>query len=143
MDEIIDYYINKLLENSMIDNSIAIYLYENYLMNDNRYIKHLSQEIKYLIVDSLESCSNAEVDFINLLSSYTLDTYLYFNKTKGFMFEEIAKLKSLIRKMFKAKIRDYAYDNIFHLTVDNDEYEFTEEVCRKYVKEYRGNSDEQ
>lgn len=49
MDEIIDYYINKLLENSMIDNSIAIYLYENYLINDDRYINHLSQEIKYLI----------------------------------------------------------------------------------------------
>ena len=72
-----------------------------------------------------------------------VSNYIYFNKTKGFMFEEIAKLKSLIRKMFKAKIRDYAYDNIFHLTVDNDEYEFTDEVCRKYIKEYRGNSDEQ
>ena len=71
MDEIIDYYINKLLENSMIDNSIAIYLYENYLINDDRYINHLSQEIKYLIIDSLESCSNAEVNFINSLSNYT------------------------------------------------------------------------
>ena len=69
MDEIIDYYINKLLENSMIDNSIAIYLYENYLINDDRYINHLSQEIKYLIIDSLESCSNAEVNFINSLSN--------------------------------------------------------------------------
>ena len=48
MDEIIDYYINKLLENSMIDNSIAIYLYENYLINDDRYINHLSQEIRKL-----------------------------------------------------------------------------------------------
>ena len=72
-----------------------------------------------------------------------VSNYIYFNRTKGYMFEEVAKLKSLIRKMFKAKIIDYAYDNIFHLTVDNDEYEFTDEVCRKYVKEYRGNSDEQ
>ena len=84
MDEIIDYYINKLLENSMIDNSIAIYLYENYLINDDRYINHLSQEIKYLIIDSLESCSNAEVNFINSLSNYTLGTYIYFNKTKDY-----------------------------------------------------------
>lgn len=72
-----------------------------------------------------------------------VSNYIYFNRTKGYMFEEVAKLKSLIRKMFKAKIIDYAYDNIFHLTVDRDEYEFTDEVCRKYVKEYRGNSDEQ
>ncbi len=84
MDEIIDYYISKLLENSMIDNAITIYLYTNYLINDERYIKYLSQEIKYLIVDSLECCSNAEVDFINLLSNYTLDTYIYFNKTNDY-----------------------------------------------------------
>ena len=58
------------------------------------------------------------------------------------MFEEIAKLKTLIRKTFKTKIRDYAYDNIFHLTVDDDEHEFTEGICRKYVKEYRGSSNE-
>ena len=84
MDEIIDYYINKLLQNSMIDNSIAIYLYQNYLMHDDRYIKYLQKEIKYIIVESLESCSNAEVDFINLLSNYTIDTYIYFNKTRDY-----------------------------------------------------------
>ena len=71
-----------------------------------------------------------------------VSNYIYFNKTKGFMFEEIAKLKTLIRKTFKTKIRDYAYDNIFHLTVDDDEHEFTEGICRKYVKEYRGSSNE-
>ena len=69
MDEIIDYYISKLLENSMIDNAITIYLYTNYLINDERYIKYLNQEIKYLIVDILECCSNSEVYFINLLSN--------------------------------------------------------------------------
>ena len=74
MDETIEYYINTLLENSMIDNSIAIYLYNNYLMNDKRYIQYLSEKFNYIIIDSLESCSNAEVDFINLLSDYTLDT---------------------------------------------------------------------
>lgn len=106
MDEIIDYYINKLLENSMIDNSIAIYLYENYLMNDDRYIKHLSQEIKYLIVDSLESCSNAEVDFINLLSSYTLDTYIYFNKTKDY-------------SVFNNIDMEYIYENVINSIENN------------------------
>ena len=84
MDEIIEYYIDILLENAMIDNSMAIYLYNNYLMNDNTYINHLNKNIKYLIVDSLESCSNAEVDFINLLSNYTLDTYIYFNQSKDY-----------------------------------------------------------
>ena len=106
MDEIIDYYINKLLENSMIDNSIAIYLYENYLINDDRYINYLSQEIKYLIIDSLESCSNAEVNFINSLSNYTLDTYIYFNKTKDY-------------SVFNNIDMEYIYENIINKIENN------------------------
>ena len=106
MDEIIDYYISKLLENSMIDNAITIYLYTNYLINDERYIKYLSQEIKYLIVDSLECCSNAEVDFINLLSNYTLDTYIYFNKTNDY-------------SVFYNIDMEYIYENIINKIEDN------------------------
>lgn len=106
MDEIIDYYISKLLENSMIDNAITIYLYTNYLINDERYIKYLNQEIKYLIVDSLECCSNAEVDFINLLSNYTLDTYIYFNKTNDY-------------SVFYNIDMEYIYENIINKIEDN------------------------
>lgn len=69
-----------------------------------------------------------------------VSNYIYFNKLKGYMLEEIAELKSFIRKYFKPKIRDYAYDNIFHLTVDNKEFEYTDEVCKKYIKEYKNNN---
>ena len=104
MDETIEYYINTLLENAMIDNSIAIYLYNNYLMNDKRYIQYLSEKFNYIIIDSLESCSNAEVDFINLLSDYTLDTYIYFNQVKDY-------------SVFNNIDMEYIYENI----IDNIE----------------------
>ena len=60
------------------------------------------------------------------------------------MYSEIAELKSYIRKYFKKKIRDYAYDNIFHLTVDDEEFQYTDQVCKKYIKSYnkRGNKNE-
>ncbi|MBQ3421471.1 MAG: hypothetical protein IJH34_07335, partial [Romboutsia sp.] len=106
MGEVIEYYINILLENAMIDTSLAIYLYNNYLMNDNRYINYLSKNIKYLIVDSLESCSNAEVDFINLLSDHTLDTYIYFNKSKDY-------------SVFNNIDMNYIYENIIN-KIDNE-----------------------
>ena len=77
-----------------------------YLINDERYIKYLSQEIKYLIVDSLECCSNAEVDFINLLSNYTLDTYIYFNKTNDY-------------SVFYNIDMEYIYENIINKIEDN------------------------
>ena len=77
---------------------------------------------------------------LNLLIKVSNITY--FSKQKGFMFEEVAELKTFIRKYFKTRIKDYAYDNVFHMTVDDDEYGYTDGVCKKYVKEYRGSQDE-
>lgn len=107
MDEIVYYYINILLENSMLDNSLAIYLYNNYLLNDDRYKNYLSKKFKYLIIDSLESSSNAEVDFINLLSNYTTDTYIYFNEKKDY-------------SVFNNIDIDYIYENIIYKIKDNN-----------------------
>lgn len=77
---------------------------------------------------------------VNLLIKVT--NYTYFSKSKGFLLEEAAKLKTFIRKYFKTRIKDYAYDNVFHMTMDDEEYEYTDGVCKKYVKEYRGSQDE-
>lgn len=71
---------------------------------------------------------------VNMMVNVT--NYIYFNKLKGYMLKEVAELKSSIRKYFKTLIREYAYDNIFHLTVDPDEYSYTDSVCKKYIPEY-------
>ena len=108
MDEIVAYYISRLLENSMLDNSLAIYLYNNYLLNDDVYINYLSKKFKYLIIDSLENSSNAEVDFINLLSNYTMDTYIYFNEKRDY-------------SVFNNIDIEYIYENIIDKIKDNNE----------------------
>lgn len=84
MDEIINYYIDLLLENSMLDNSLSVYLYNNYLLNDRRYIEGFKRQIKYLIIESLESSSVAECEFIRSVSTYLDDTYIYFNKKRDY-----------------------------------------------------------
>ena len=84
MNEVIDYYVDTLLSNSMIDDSIAIYLYNSYLLKDEVYISHLKNNVEYLIVDSLESSTTAEVDFIDLVSNFTKESYIYFNKTRDY-----------------------------------------------------------
>ena len=71
-----------------------------------------------------------------------VSTYEYQGRLKGYVFKEVADLKKIIRKIFKNKIKDYAYDNIFHLTVDNDEFQFTDQVCRNLVKEYEENNND-
>ena len=82
MDEIIDYYINKLLENSMIDNSIAIYLYENYLINYENIINKIENNINS--VNSIK-----EIDNIELSDIYLLPTKVKLNESSQLYSEMI------------------------------------------------------
>ncbi|UDN62853.1 hypothetical protein [Clostridioides sp. ES-W-0016-02] len=84
MDEIISYYINTLLSNSMLDNALSVYLYNNYLLNDEFYLKNLLKELRYIVVDSLENSSNAEVDFIEKVSSNALESHIFFDFSKDY-----------------------------------------------------------
>lgn len=84
MDEIISYYIDILLSNSMLDNSLSIYLYQNYLLNNEGYLNKLKKEVDFFIVESLETCSCAEVDFINAISNLCKDSFIYINSTRDY-----------------------------------------------------------
>ena len=73
-------------------------------------------------------------EILILCLNISVSGFVYYNKLKGYMYKEVAQIKSEIRKYFKTQIQDYAYDNIFHLTVNNDEYLYTKEICKKYFE---------
>ena len=137
MEEAIQY----IQEHSTITDLVAVDLQDQY----KQFIKDIylyNNEFEGIpvikagtLIDKYDSNTIIVLNMIMRVSNY-----IYFNKTKGFMFTEIAELKAFIRKYFKTKINDYAYDNIFHLTVDNEEFEYTDGVCRKYIKEYRNDN---
>ena len=78
---------------------------------------------------------NNEITIINFEPEVSF--YEFTNNTKGFQFINLAELKRNIRKDYKNRIRKYAFDNIFHLTMNKEEYDLTEKVLKKYVKEYK------
>ena len=39
---------------------------------------------------------------------------------------------------YKKKIDKYAFDNIFHLTMNKSEFELTDRVLKKYISDYIG-----
>lgn len=110
--------------------------YRNFINEIYRYNKEF-EGIPFIksstLIDKFDSNT---IVILNLIVKVT--NYIYYNSLKGYMFEEIAELKSFIRKYFKPKIREYAYDNIFHLTVDPEEYEYTDGVCKRLIKDYKG-----
>lgn len=84
MQEVIDFYMETLLSKGIIDNSIAIYLYNNFLLNNEDYKKRLRKEYKYLIVDSLENSSASECNLIIELLNNVEDVYIFYDKSKDY-----------------------------------------------------------
>ncbi|GAA0862236.1 hypothetical protein [Paraclostridium tenue] len=101
MQEIIDTYINLLLGNSIVDNSLLIYLYNEYLLKDEYYLNELKRNINYLIVDSLENCSACEVDLISKLLDSVYDSHIYINETKDYASFNNVDMAYIKKEIFK------------------------------------------
>lgn len=138
--EMMEEAIAMIKEKSTITGCVAVDLEQQYrqFINEIYLYNNEFEGIPVIKAGTLiDKYDSNTIVVLNLIMK--VSNYMYFNAMKGFIFEEIAELKSLIRKFFKTKITDYAYDNIFHLTVDNEEYEYTNQVCKKFIREYRGN----
>lgn len=124
---------------SQINECIPVDLEDQYrdFIYDIYYYNNEFEGIPYFkacaIIDKYDSNS---IVILNLI--VRVSNIIYYNGLKGYLFKEISDLKQLIRKEFKTRIKNYGYDTIFHLTVDDDEYEYTDSICRKYIKEYKG-----
>lgn len=100
MQEIINEYLDLLLKNSTMDNSIAIYLYNEFLLKDEGYVNNLRRRVNYLIVDSLENCTASEVDFIDTLLDSVKESYMYINQTKDYAAFNNVDMKYIKDKLF-------------------------------------------
>ena len=137
-EEMMNEAVKLISEKSVIYNCVEIDLKEKYrqFIEDIYVHNHEFEGIPVIKASTLiDKYDSNTIMILNLVIK--VSNYIYFNKQKGYMLEEIAELKSFIRKYFKQKIKDYAYDNIFHLTVDDDEYEYTDKICKKYIKDYK------
>ena len=78
-DEIIKEYTDKLIEKSAIDLPMAIYLYTEKLLKKEEYKKSLSKRYDYLIIDSIEKTSNAELELVKVFEKMGKETFVYGN----------------------------------------------------------------
>lgn len=144
VDEIINYYIDTLLYNGILDNSLSVYIYNNYLLTNELYIKNLKKQINYLIVDSFESCNVAELEFINLLKDNIKELYLNFNSSKDYslfnnvdmnLIYEFLEKNFDIDKVESIKLEDlYLLPIKINLNESSQLYsEMLEEICKKII----------
>lgn len=131
MQEVIDFYVNTLLSKGIIDNSIAVYLYNNFLLNNEEYRRRLRKEYRYLIVDSLESASVSESNLILEFLNIVEDGYVFYDRSKdysSFKNVDMAYIEeNIINEFFKEDVHDLGIISIKSLYKEKKSIELKDE----------------
>lgn len=101
--ELLNSYVKSCAENGFIDYSLAIYIYNNFLLNDRFYRERLKKETAHLIVDGLEEAVPCEVDLINTISDFTETCTLSFS-TDGTFSRKQGACPEYAEKIIKPKV---------------------------------------
>ena len=109
MNEIIEEYMDEMISNSIIDNTISIYLYNNYLLKDKIYKDQLAKRYNYLFVDDLQNISTSQVSLIEFFEEKEKQIYLYLDNNKYFSSFIKNDLKYIHNKLL---IKEENYSNI-------------------------------
>ena len=109
MNEIIEEYMDKMISNSIIDNTISVYLYNNYLLKDKIYKDQLAKRYNYLFVDDLQNISASQVSLIEFFEEKEKQIYLYLDNSKYFSSFIKNDLKYIHNKLL---IQEENYSNI-------------------------------
>ena len=109
MNEIIEEYMDEMISNSIIDNTISIYLYNNYLLKDKIYKDQLAKRYNYLFADDLQNISASQVSLIEFFEEKEKQIYLYLDNNKYFSSFIKNDLKYIHNKLL---IQEENYSNI-------------------------------
>lgn len=109
MNEIIEEYMDEMISNSIIDNTISIYLYNNYLLKDKIYKDQLAKRYNYLFADDLQNISASQVSLIEFFEEKEKQIYLYLDNSKYFSSFIKNDLKYIHNKLL---IQEENYSNI-------------------------------
>ena len=109
MNEIIEEYMDEMISNSIIDNTVSVYLYNNYLLKDKIYKDQLAKRYNYLFVDDLQNISTSQVSLIEFFEEKEKQIYLYLDNSKYFSSFIKNDLKYIHNKLL---IQEENYSNI-------------------------------
>ena len=109
MNEIIEEYMDEMISNSIIDNTVSVYLYNNYVLKDKIYKDQLAKRYNYLFVDDLQNISTSQVSLIEFFEEKEKQIYLYLDNNKYFSSFIKNDLKYIHNKLL---IKEENYSNI-------------------------------
>lgn len=120
---------------AIIEDMICIDLKENYFdfIKDIYPFDGRHQDIHIFkansMIDKYES-NEICILFLDILDSEKE----YCARKHNYIYINIEKLKNLIRNKYKDRIKGYSFDNVFHMTDDENEHIYTLDIVKKYTK---------
>ena len=84
MEKIIEEYLNEMISNSMVDDSISIYLYNQYQLKNKLYKEQLLNRYKYLFIDDLLNISVSQVNLIKEFDNNEKEIFVYCDHSRYF-----------------------------------------------------------
>lgn len=131
----IDLYVESLLKEGVLDYGLTVYLYNNYLLKDERYLEKLKKKYKHIIVDNLEESVPCQVDLISLLIENTKSSLLLYREEGGFRVRYGANPK-YIEKKIMGKFNEINLENVY--TSRHEFIEFGDAVGKKVLDDDLG-----
>ena len=83
-------------------------------------------------IETMKQSSDYRGVIVVVLNIDTTEQYYHAHK-KRMVYANIDKLKSIIREKYSQLVSVYFFDNVFHLTDDEKEYEECAEILSKYT----------
>ncbi|MFI3211226.1 MAG: hypothetical protein R3Y64_09310 [Peptostreptococcaceae bacterium] len=126
MNEIIIDYFETFLRKSILDDSLSIFIYNNYLLNNKDYLNRLKN--KTIIIDSLEKLNFAQIDFIEKLKGIGCSIHCFYDLNKDYSsFNNFDKKYVEEVLLNKEHINIYKNHNIDFINT-SDIYSFSEKI---------------
>lgn len=91
-------------------------------------------KLEYKISHMFNQYANNKINIIFM--NIDNENKIFVPRKKLYIYEDVEKLKMYIREKYRNKINNYAYDNIYHMTDDEDEYKITIELIINYILFY-------
>ncbi len=91
-------------------------------------------KLKYKIshMDNIYESNEIKIVFLDIPSTEKI-----FVERKGiYIYKNVEELKNYIRNKYRNKVDNYAFDNVFHMTDDEKEYEETLKLVINYIINY-------
>lgn len=108
--------------------------FSNFISKIYPYTDEDLWKLKYKIshMDNIYESNEIKIIFLDIYASEKI-----FVERKGiYVYKSVEELKNYIRNKYKNQVNNYAFDNIFHMTDDENEYEDTVKLIIKYIIDY-------